>query len=313
MAEYNALKLVNNCLLLDLGRVKGHVDLSSLAGDGSGGGAAVWGGITGTLSAQTDLQSALNAKANTSALSAYLPLTGGTLTGNLSFGNSTSTSTATPLRINLGGTYSNTNGANPKLIIGDIGGGIYGIGVDPSSLMSFQVLAGAGYGWYINGSLTEKIFSDGNHAIGSASNTGEKFQVTGTSKFTGAVNITSNLILGAGADIFFGGYSAIRSGSTHIYGGGASGLELTHQIGSTSLFKTYSTGQIAMGGGSTITTPSTSSILDLQSTNKGFLPPRMTTAQKNAISSPATGLVLFDTDLGKLCVFSTTWQTLTSV
>jgi hypothetical protein len=40
-----------------------------IAGSGGGGGGSVaWGGITGTLSAQTDLQSALNAKANTSTL-----------------------------------------------------------------------------------------------------------------------------------------------------------------------------------------------------------------------------------------------------
>lgn len=39
---------------------------------GGGGGAATWGSITGTLSAQTDLQTALNAKADTSALSNYL-------------------------------------------------------------------------------------------------------------------------------------------------------------------------------------------------------------------------------------------------
>ena len=56
-----------------------------------------------------------------------------------------------------------------------------------------------------------------------------------------------------------------------------------------------------------------SSVLELRSTTKGFLPPRMTTAQKNAITTPATGLVVFDTDLGKLCVFSVTWQTVTSI
>jgi hypothetical protein len=43
-----------------------------------------WGSITGTLSSQTDLQNALNAKLSTSAAaSTYLPLSGGTLTGNL--------------------------------------------------------------------------------------------------------------------------------------------------------------------------------------------------------------------------------------
>lgn len=36
--------------------------------------------------------------------------------------------------------------------------------------------------------------------------------------------------------------------------------------------------------------------LDVTSTTKGFLPPRMTESQKNAISSPAAGLLVFQTD-----------------
>lgn len=40
-----------------------------IAAGGGGGGGASWGGITGTLSSQTDLQTALNAKVNTSTLS----------------------------------------------------------------------------------------------------------------------------------------------------------------------------------------------------------------------------------------------------
>jgi len=57
----------------------------------------------------------------------------------------------------------------------------------------------------------------------------------------------------------------------------------------------------------------TTALLQVASTTQGFLPPVMTTTQKNAITSPATGLMVFDTTLGKLCVFSTTWQTITSV
>lgn len=41
--------------------------------------------------------------------------------------------------------------------------------------------------------------------------------------------------------------------------------------------------------------------LQVESTSKGFLPPRMTTAQRVAISSPAEGLQVYDTDLD--CLF----------
>jgi hypothetical protein len=62
------------------------------------------------------------------------------------------------------------------------------------------------------------------------------------------------------------------------------------------------------------TSPSASAILDAQSTTKGVRMPNMTTTQKNAISSPAAGLMVFDTTLSKLCVYTgAAWQTITSV
>ncbi len=53
-------------------------------------------------------------------------------------------------------------------------------------------------------------------------------------------------------------------------------------------------GNIAIGSSS----PSPSAKLDISSTSKGFLPPRMTASQRNAITSPAKGLVIFCTDCG---------------
>jgi hypothetical protein len=62
------------------------------------------------------------------------------------------------------------------------------------------------------------------------------------------------------------------------------------------------------------TSPDASAILDAQSTTKGVRMPNMTTTQKNAIVSPAAGLMVFDTTLAKLCVYSgSAWQTITSV
>ena len=62
------------------------------------------------------------------------------------------------------------------------------------------------------------------------------------------------------------------------------------------------------------TSPNASAILDAQSTTKGVRMPNMTTTQKNAIASPAAGLMVFDTTLAKLCVYSgSAWQTITSV
>jgi uncharacterized protein (TIGR02145 family) len=44
--------------------------------------------------------------------------------------------------------------------------------------------------------------------------------------------------------------------------------------------------------------PNNSAMLDVKSTDKGFLPPRMTHAEMNSISNPAEGLIVFCTDCG---------------
>ncbi|MFN3306986.1 MAG: hypothetical protein ACK42Z_07360, partial [Candidatus Kapaibacteriota bacterium] len=55
----------------------------------------------------------------------------------------------------------------------------------------------------------------------------------------------------------------------------------------------YSQGQnVGIG----TTTPDNSAILELYSTSRGFLVPRLTTTQRNAITAPATGLLIYNTD-----------------
>lgn len=70
-----------------------------------------------------------------------------------------------------------------------------------------------------------------------------------------------------------------------------------------------------MTGGSVMvgtTTYNASAALNVSSTSKGFLPPRMTTTQRNAISSPAEGLVIYNTTTHKLNVYTTAWEQVTS-
>ena len=56
-----------------------------------------------------------------------------------------------------------------------------------------------------------------------------------------------------------------------------------------------------------------SAIMEMESTTKGFLPPRMTTTQRDAIGSPATGLVVYNTTTDKLNVYTgAAWEAVTS-
>ncbi|MBL4585906.1 MAG: collagen-like protein, partial [Flavobacteriales bacterium] len=50
-------------------------------------------------------------------------------------------------------------------------------------------------------------------------------------------------------------------------------------------------------------TPDPSAILELDATDKGFLVPRLTTVQRNAVVSPATGLMVYDTDVDQFWYF----------
>lgn len=72
----------------------------------------------------------------------------------------------------------------------------------------------------------------------------------------------------------------------------------------------YNSGNVAFGSNA----PEESSAqISMVSTTKGFLPPRMTSAQKTAIATPAAGLVVYDTTLNKLCVYTgAAWQTVSS-
>lgn len=143
----------------------------------------------------------------------------------------------------------------------------------------------------------------------------DKNQVSGITD-----NVTGLYI--SNQDISGGGTVNIGSSAIHIAGAGTNNaISWAGSSTESSAYngKLYSpsannfiwdyTGSFNFGS----TTGNTSAKVQIDSTTKGFLPPRMTTTQKNAISSPAAGLVVYDTTLNKLCVFTTAWETITSV
>lgn len=64
-------------------------------------------------------------------------------------------------------------------------------------------------------------------------------------------------------------------------------------------------GAVGMG----VSAPHASAQLQINSTTRGFLPPRMTTVQRDAIASPAAGLTIYNTTTGGLDFYNgTSWQ-----
>jgi hypothetical protein len=112
---------------------------------------------------------------------------------------------------------------------------------------------------------------------------------------TGGGNISTNAVISA--------LMIIGNGSSRLYYANAANANLS--VNATNI--TVSTSAYNAGS-------SASAVLEVLSTTQGFLPPRMTTTQKNAIATPATGLVLYDTTLNKLAVYTgSAWETVTSI
>ena len=70
-------------------------------------------------------------------------------------------------------------------------------------------------------------------------------------------------------------------------------------IFATIFISTISLAQVGIG----TTSPNASAKLDITSTTQGLLPPRMTATQRNAISTPAAGLMIWNSSLNQLEVF----------
>jgi hypothetical protein len=134
---------------------------------------------------------------------------------------------------------------------------------------------------WIGNSSTTSTWLAGNVLIGTTTDAGFRLDVNGTVRSNNT--ITGNNLVSV-ANILCGNI---------LYGNGANSFWIS------------ATGNATFGNANN---PVASAKVEIISTTQGFLPPRMTTTQKNAIASPATGLQVYDTTLNQMSYYNgTTW------
>jgi hypothetical protein len=154
-----------------------------------------------------------------------------------------------------------------------------------------------------SGTLSERmrIFSTGNVLIGTTTDSGYKLDVNGIAIIRGLLEIQNNNGLrlratGGGASTSFrssGNSAEIRTNDASV------ACMFFNQNGVVGF------SQPVAFGNTVVSSPS--ALVQIDSTTKGFLPPRMTGAQAEAISSPAEGLMVYATDGTGVTITSKGW------
>ena len=119
-----------------------------------------------------------------------------------------------------------------------------------------------------------------------------KLDVNGTAKINGVVSV-SGVVIGVGTLANGQSIKGSASGNFTFNNSGGGGWYYEWIQNSATAMTLATDNSLLLG----TTTSVSSSILTLNSTTKGVLLPRMTTAQKTAITTPATSLMVYDTDL----------------
>ena len=136
--------------------------------------------------------------------------------------------------------------------------------------------------------LVYSIFNDGNFGLNTSTNAGFRLDVNGTARVQGNFN-QSGLFFGMSVT----GYWTINNtGNSTGFGSYISQQGMSYSSSQPFCFN------VASGA------HATSASVQIDSTTKGFLPPRMTTTQKNAIASPAAGLMVYDTTLNVISYYN---------
>jgi hypothetical protein len=108
------------------------------------------------------------------------------------------------------------------------------------------------------------------------------------------------------AGLLLNGSTAASANEASVYSTGVfnvSGSIVKINTNSLERMRVFNNGNISVGG----TTDVASALFQVDSTTKGFLPPRMTGLQAEAITSPAAGLLIYSTDGSGTTITSAGW------
>ena len=178
-----------------------------------------------------------------------------------------------------------------------------------SAEIDFTVSAGASVtAELINGSIGNARLTNDSLTFAGTAGTDSEVDLGGTLTF---ISSDSSAIITAGGaadtiDITVDG--SVTSQNIYNVNGTQTDASRTYDIGpgqvlnfikgninlNDTLYVDETSASVHIGGGATA--PEASAVLEVNSTTKGFLFPRMTSAQRLAIGTPATGLMVYQTD-----------------
>jgi len=205
--------------------------------------------------------------------------------------------------------YKIQDGANARFVAERLVTNFLGIGHNSTAGRWDDVILGAAQRLYFYTGASERArfaATTGNLLINTTTDAGYKLDVNGTARVSGNFNIATGFELN-----FNNANVGLYRSANSLRLGGYGGIEFlsspTTIASQTVRMVLFDTGNLCIGN----TLDVASARLIVNSTTQGFLPPRMTTTQKNAIASPATGLMVYDTTLNRPCFYDgTTWITL---
>jgi len=199
------------------------------------------------------------------------------------------------------------NGVTNNNIFKVYGDGTVSIGPTISTGYALQVSSTASGSLNVDNKLIisgSSIQMTGSVSITGSVNIDGNITTTGNSNTIGSTTTSTTLTLRGSNVVSFVISDVLNSRSFQLYKNAGSGYIIENNsanklsygyAGNYWMSWHGSLKAIALSSTTSEPTPDNSSILDLQSTTKGLLSPRMTAAQRTAISAPAQGLQVYDT------------------